>query len=180
VWCDGVGWGGVGCAALRCAALRCALPCCDSCFCLFLVVEGAPGVDLAVCLQQTPTPPIEPTPRKPPHNRPKRIIPNVQVLALKSLRSFSEDDGSLPDAARDYNPSNPEVIDLLSRWVGVGVGDGVGAVGKGVGAVRKRGGFGAVGEGVGAVAVAVAGEGEAGEEACAVQLLGVSELQKWC
>ncbi|KIY93127.1 Phosphoenolpyruvate carboxylase 1 [Monoraphidium neglectum] len=38
----------------------------------------------------------------------------LQVLALQSLRSFHEG-GALPDYARDYNPSNPEVIDLLSR-----------------------------------------------------------------
>jgi hypothetical protein len=40
-----------------------------------------------------------------------------QVLALQSLRRFDLGGGDLPDVARGYNPSNPEVIDLLSRWV---------------------------------------------------------------
>jgi hypothetical protein len=38
------------------------------------------------------------------------------VLALKSLRAFAS--GDEPPAARSYNPSNPETIDLLSRCVG--------------------------------------------------------------
>ncbi|KAI8473664.1 MAG: PEPCase 1 [Monoraphidium minutum] len=41
----------------------------------------------------------------------------MQVLALQSLRSFTgnRDPATLPEAARDYSPSNPEIIDLLSR-----------------------------------------------------------------
>ncbi|GBF96435.1 phosphoenolpyruvate carboxylase [Raphidocelis subcapitata] len=37
----------------------------------------------------------------------------MQVLALQSLRSFNA--GDLPGSARDYRPSNSEVVDLLSR-----------------------------------------------------------------
>lgn len=38
----------------------------------------------------------------------------LQVLTLQNLRSF-HDGADLPAAAREYSPSNPEVIDLLSR-----------------------------------------------------------------
>jgi hypothetical protein len=61
--------------------------------------------------------------RSPNRRQPPRTIP--QVLALKSLRSFNEDVNGLPEYARDYNPTNSEVIDLLSRCVCVWGGGGV-------------------------------------------------------
>ena len=58
------------------------------------------------CAAAPLTPPHPPPP--PPRARAR------QVLTLQSLRSFHEG-ADMPAAAREYNPSNPEVIDLLSR-----------------------------------------------------------------